>query len=89
MCEDRQTGHPHSFHNESRYLSVFESLRDKLIPLGFLVFLNQPQVPNSAIDIGVVDFANPITNKIEKRIYDKKMGMYQEFPRVGSFEVYY
>ena len=54
-----------------------------------MVLLNQANVPNSQIDIGVVDFANPLTKRIEQRIYDKRMGMYQEFPRVGSFEVYY
>ena len=89
MCGDRQVNHPHIFTNEGRYLAAFESLKARLTPLGFLVLLNETAIPNSRIDIGVVDFQNPVTNEIEKRIYDKKLGMYQEFPRVGAFEVYY
>ena len=76
-------------HSESRYLTAFESLKNRLTPLGFVVILNATTIPGSKADLGVVDFLNPFTNKNEKRIYDKKMGMYQQFPRVGSLEVYY
>ena len=69
---------------------MFENLQGRLMPLGYIVVLNATSIPgNKASDLGIVDFLNPLTNKNEKRIYDKKMGMYQQFPRVGSFEVYY
>lgn len=76
-------------HNEDKYLTMFENLQSRLTSLGFIVVLNATSLPGGETDLGIVDFLNPLTNQTEKRIYDKKMGMYQQFPRVGSLEVYY
>ena len=76
MCVNCEEDHPQMNHNESKYLDIFESLKNRLQPLGFLVILNATSIPGSKADLGVVDFLNPLTNKNEKRIYDKKMGIY-------------
>ena len=49
------------------------------------IVVKENQVPAGML----IDFKNPLTGKNEKRIYDNKMGIYQTFPRMGSFEVYY
>ena len=64
-------------HNEDKFFTMFENVRNRLGLLGFIVILNGTSIPGSQVDLGIVDFKNPFTNKNEKRIYDKKMGMYQ------------
>jgi len=36
----------------------------------------------------LVDFKNPATKKIEKRIYDKNLGLFVSFPRQNIFALY-
>ena len=62
MCINCGEDHPGRNHNEEKYIAMFESLKARLTPLGYLVILNDSSTQSDHSKLGVVDFLNPFTN---------------------------